>query len=53
MISLQQDPVPWVPAVLQHTAAGASGEADVYMVRAVETGIINVGFILFLRLKYF
>ncbi|KAG9051315.1 hypothetical protein FS837_009582 [Tulasnella sp. UAMH 9824] len=37
----EQDPVPWVPAVLQHTAAGTSGEADVYMVRAVETGIIN------------
>lgn len=37
----EQDPVPWVPAVLQHTTAGASGEGDVYMVRAVETGIIN------------
>ncbi|KAG8927956.1 hypothetical protein FRC01_006668 [Tulasnella sp. 417] len=37
----EQDPVPWVPAVLQHTTAGGSGEADVYMVRAVETGIIN------------
>ncbi|KAG8988317.1 hypothetical protein FRB90_002835 [Tulasnella sp. 427] len=35
------DPVPWVPAVAQHTAEGASDEDEAYMVRAVETGIVN------------
>ncbi|KAG8906748.1 hypothetical protein FRB99_006239 [Tulasnella sp. 403] len=37
----EQDPVPWLPAVAQHTTAGTSEESEVYMVRAVETGVIN------------
>ncbi|KAG8955328.1 hypothetical protein FRC04_008679 [Tulasnella sp. 424] len=37
----EQDPVPWVPAVAQHTSDGTSDEAELYMVKAVETGIVN------------
>lgn len=36
------DPVPWVPAVVQHTSTGASEDAELYVVRAIETGIIDV-----------
>lgn len=31
-----------MPAVLQHTTAGTADDAELFMVRAVETGIINV-----------
>lgn len=37
-----QDPPPWIPAVTQHTTSGASEEAELHMIRAVDTGIINV-----------
>jgi len=36
------DPLPWVPAARQHTTAGTSDEAEVHVVRAVETGVINM-----------
>ena len=31
-----------MPAVLQHTTAGVSDEEEIQMVRAMETGVINV-----------
>ena len=39
---LQETPPPWVPAVTQHTTDGAADEAELHMVRAVDTGVINV-----------
>jgi hypothetical protein len=38
----QADPPPWIPALTAHTTGGASDNAELYMVRAVDTGIINV-----------
>jgi hypothetical protein len=37
-----KDPPPWIPAVSQDTSAGASDDAELHMIRAVNTGIINV-----------
>lgn len=37
-----KDPPPWVPATVQHTTIGASEQAELHLLRAVETGIINV-----------
>ncbi|KAF8846023.1 DNA-binding protein [Paxillus ammoniavirescens] len=37
-----QDPSPWVPADRQLTTAGASDEAQLHLLRAVDTGIINL-----------
>jgi len=36
------DPPPWIPAVTQHTTSGASIDAELHMIRAVNTGIINL-----------
>ncbi|KAF9015619.1 hypothetical protein BDQ17DRAFT_1341376, partial [Cyathus striatus] len=36
------DPPPWIPAVSQHTTTGASENAELHMIRAVNTGIINL-----------
>jgi len=36
------DPAPWIPAEVQHTSEGVSEEAELYMIRAVNTGIINL-----------
>jgi len=41
-VSHGQDPPPWVPADKQHTTAGASNNAELHMLRAVDTGIINL-----------
>ncbi|KAJ7225276.1 DNA-binding protein [Mycena pura] len=35
------NPPPWIPAYTQHTTSGASEEAELTMIRAVNTGIIN------------
>ncbi|OJA19819.1 mitotic spindle assembly checkpoint protein [Rhizopogon vesiculosus] len=40
--SKDKDPPPWVPADLQHTTSGASKEAQLHLLRAVDTGIINI-----------
>ncbi|KAF9480059.1 DNA-binding protein [Pholiota conissans] len=37
-----KDPPPWIPAMSQDTSAGASDDSELHMVRAVNTGIINV-----------
>ncbi|PCH33994.1 mitotic spindle checkpoint HORMA domain-containing protein [Wolfiporia cocos MD-104 SS10] len=37
-----RDPPPWVPALTPHTTAGAADTAELHMVRAVDTGIINL-----------
>jgi len=37
-----QDPPPWIPAEPQHTTPGTSDDAEMHMIRAVSTGIINV-----------
>lgn len=37
-----QDPPPWIPAESQHTTLGTSDDAEMHMIRAVNTGIINV-----------
>ena len=39
---MSQDPPPWIPADNQHTTVGASTNAQLHMLRAVDTGIINV-----------
>lgn len=38
---LFQDPPPWMPADAQHTTRGVSDKAELHVVRAVDTGIIN------------
>lgn len=42
----QDDPPPWIPADTQHTTAGVSEQAELFMIRAVNTGVINVCFLL-------
>ncbi|KAI0801105.1 DNA-binding protein [Fomes fomentarius] len=37
-----KDPPPWIPATTQHTTSGTSDKAELSMVRAVDTGIINL-----------
>ncbi|KAJ3481721.1 hypothetical protein NLI96_g7465 [Meripilus lineatus] len=37
-----EEPPPWVPATIQHTTAGASEDAELHLLRAVETGVINL-----------
>ncbi|CDO75512.1 hypothetical protein BN946_scf184935.g48 [Trametes cinnabarina] len=37
-----KDPPPWIPASTPHTTAGAAETAELHMVRAVDTGIINL-----------
>ncbi|KAF8913102.1 DNA-binding protein [Gymnopilus junonius] len=37
-----KDPPPWIPAVTQNTTAGAQNEAELHMIRAVNTGVINL-----------
>jgi len=41
-VSHSKDPPPWIPADNQHTTAGASTNAQLHMLRAVDTGIINL-----------
>lgn len=36
------EPPPWVPADRQHTTTGVSEEAQLHVLRAVDTGIINI-----------
>ncbi|KAF8807817.1 DNA-binding protein [Phlegmacium glaucopus] len=36
------DPPPWIPAVTQHTTSGTSDGAELHMIRAVNTGVINL-----------
>jgi mitotic spindle assembly checkpoint protein MAD2B len=43
--NLCQDPPPWIPAVTQHTTSGTGEKAELHMIRAVNTGIINVGWL--------
>ncbi|KAG2155598.1 DNA-binding protein [Suillus clintonianus] len=40
--SKDNEPPPWVPADRQHTTSGASEEAQLHLLRAVDTGIINI-----------
>ncbi|KZT30846.1 DNA-binding protein [Neolentinus lepideus HHB14362 ss-1] len=37
-----QDAPPWMPAVSQHTTAGASDKAELHFLRSLDTGIINL-----------
>jgi mitotic spindle assembly checkpoint protein MAD2B len=37
-----KDPPPWIPAVTQHTTSGTGEKAELHMIRAVNTGIINL-----------
>lgn len=39
---MQDDPPPWIPATTQHTTSGASEKAELHMVRAVDTGVVNL-----------
>ena len=41
--TLSKDPPPWVPAVTSHTTSATSDSAETHLVRAVNTGIIDVG----------
>ncbi|KAF8481983.1 DNA-binding protein [Russula ochroleuca] len=38
----KDDPPPWLPAVTQHTTSGASEKSELHMVRAVDTGVVNL-----------
>ncbi|KAG1754852.1 DNA-binding protein [Suillus paluster] len=40
--ALEKEPPPWVPADRQHTTSGASEEAQLHLLRAVDTGIISI-----------
>lgn len=40
--SKDDEPPPWVPADRQHTTTGVSEEAQLHVLRAVDTGIINI-----------
>ena len=40
--TLSKDPPPWVPAVASHTTSATSDSAETHLVRAVNTGIIDV-----------
>lgn len=42
-----KEPPPWIPADQQHTTSGASEDAELHVVRAVSTGIINVSIFIF------
>ncbi|KAI0094286.1 DNA-binding protein [Irpex rosettiformis] len=35
-------PPPWVPAVPQHTTPSASDQTKLHMIRAIDTGVINI-----------
>ncbi|KAH7909798.1 DNA-binding protein [Hygrophoropsis aurantiaca] len=37
-----KDPPPWIPADHQHTTSGASDNAELHLVRAVDTGVISL-----------
>lgn len=37
-----QEPPPWIPAARPETTAGVTDAAELHMVRAVDTGIIDV-----------
>ncbi|KAH8099262.1 DNA-binding protein [Cristinia sonorae] len=37
-----KEPPPWVPATVQHTTTGTSDKAELHMLKAVDTGIINL-----------
>ena len=37
-----QDPTPWVPADKQYTTSETSDDAQLHLLRVVETGIVNV-----------
>ncbi|RDX51034.1 DNA-binding protein [Lentinus brumalis] len=37
-----KDPPPWIPAISQQTTFGVADTAELHMVRAVDTGIINL-----------
>jgi len=41
-VSHSKDPPPWIPADNHHTTTGASTNAQLHMLRAVDTGIINL-----------
>ncbi|KAF5352635.1 hypothetical protein D9756_005990 [Leucocoprinus leucothites] len=41
-VSHTKDPPPWIPAEPQHTTPGTSDDAEMHMIRAVNTGIINL-----------
>ncbi|KAI0778345.1 DNA-binding protein [Trametes elegans] len=36
------EPPPWIPASMPHTTSGVTDTAELHMVRAVDTGIINL-----------
>lgn len=40
-----KEPAPWIPADAQHTTAGTSEDAELHIIRAVNTGIINLSLI--------
>ncbi|KAG2076867.1 DNA-binding protein [Suillus decipiens] len=40
--SKDNEPPPWVPADRQHTTSGVSEKAQLHLLRAVDTGIINI-----------
>jgi mitotic spindle assembly checkpoint protein MAD2B len=44
----ETDPPPWISADPQSTTLGASNEAGLHMIRAVNTGVINVAILDFL-----
>ncbi|KAF8665450.1 hypothetical protein AX16_000468 [Volvariella volvacea WC 439] len=37
-----KEPPPWIPATPEHTTPGTSKKAELHMVRAVNTGVINL-----------
>lgn len=44
-----RDPPPWVPADRQYTTSGVTDDAQLHLLRAVETGIVNVSLMILIR----
>ncbi|KAF9814184.1 hypothetical protein IEO21_05253 [Rhodonia placenta] len=44
-VSHDEDPPPWIPAPSQHATASVSESAELHMIRAVDTGIINLSLV--------
>ncbi|KAF7793389.1 hypothetical protein EIP86_004501 [Pleurotus ostreatoroseus] len=43
-VSHGKEPPPWVPCTAPHTTTGAKKQAELHLLRAVETGVINLSF---------
>jgi len=50
--SKNEEPPPWLPADNQHTTSGTSDDAELHLIRAVSTGIVNVSHVDYIAPAY-